>query len=132
MFVESGINRCTLTNALADAITQQESSGAPQFPPALWREGHSHSQACGYPPTGQLEEAKAAATRALALQSGDSATAGLCAALAVPPALATPLSQALRAAGLPNDHDRCDFAPVLRFRGLLFVSRLARRCDSRR
>jgi hypothetical protein len=39
--------------------------------------------------------------RALALQPGFSA-GGFCAALAIPPALATSLSEALRAAGLPR------------------------------
>jgi adenylate cyclase len=50
---------------------------------------------------GRLEEAKAAATRVLALQPGFT-TGRLCAALAIPPLLAMPLSRALRAAGLPE------------------------------
>jgi adenylate cyclase len=50
---------------------------------------------------GQLEAAKAAATRALELQPGFS-TRRHCAALAAPASLAIPLSEALRAAGLPE------------------------------
>ena len=50
---------------------------------------------------GQLEAAKAAATRALELQPGFS-TRRHCAAIAAPASLATPLSEALRAAGLPE------------------------------
>jgi adenylate cyclase len=49
----------------------------------------------------RLGEAKAAASRVLALQPGFS-VGGLCTALAMPPALATPLSEVLRAAGLPQ------------------------------
>src|SRR5439155_21909182 len=33
MFVGSGVHGCTFTNALADTIAQQESSGASRFPP---------------------------------------------------------------------------------------------------
>ena len=50
---------------------------------------------------GQLDEAQEAAARALALQPGFSPRA-FCAALAVPPSLATPLTEALRAAGMPD------------------------------
>ena len=50
---------------------------------------------------GRLPEAKEAAKRILALQPGFS-THGLCAALAVPPSLATPLSDALSAADVPQ------------------------------
>jgi tetratricopeptide (TPR) repeat protein len=50
---------------------------------------------------GRLDEAKAAGTRALALQPGFS-TRGLCAAVGIPPALAEPLSAALREAGVPE------------------------------
>jgi adenylate cyclase len=49
---------------------------------------------------GQIEEAKAAGMRALALQPSFSA-AGFCTALALPNALAAPLSEAWRDAGLP-------------------------------
>ena len=49
---------------------------------------------------GHLDEAKAAGARALALQPNFSAR-GLCAAVGIPPALAEPLSAALRDAGLP-------------------------------
>jgi hypothetical protein len=49
----------------------------------------------------RLGEAKAVASRVLALQPGFS-VGGLCTALAMPPALATPLSEVLRAAGLPQ------------------------------
>jgi len=50
---------------------------------------------------GHLDEAKAAAARGLALQPGFS-VGGLCAALSIPEILATPLSEALRSAGLPE------------------------------
>jgi len=50
---------------------------------------------------GRLEEAKVAGARALALQPGFS-TRSLCSAIGVPPALAAPLSAALRDAGLPD------------------------------
>jgi adenylate cyclase len=50
---------------------------------------------------GQIDEAKAEATRVLELQPGFS-TRALCAALGVPRNLATPLSEALSAAGLPE------------------------------
>lgn len=50
---------------------------------------------------GHLDEARAAASRALALQPGFS-TRGFCSAIAMPPSLATPFSEALRAAGLPD------------------------------
>jgi adenylate cyclase len=49
---------------------------------------------------GRLEEAKAVATRVLALQPTFN-TRMFCTALAIPPPLATPLSNALSAAGLP-------------------------------
>lgn len=49
---------------------------------------------------GRIEEAKAAAGRVLALQPSFTA-AGFCAALALPNALAAPLSEAWRDAGLP-------------------------------
>jgi len=50
---------------------------------------------------GHLAEARAAAARGLALQPGFS-TRGFCAALSIPEILATPLSEALRSAGLPE------------------------------
>lgn len=50
---------------------------------------------------GHLDEARAAASRALALHPGFS-TRGFCSAIAMPPSLATPFSEALRAAGLPD------------------------------
>jgi adenylate cyclase len=50
---------------------------------------------------GRIEDAKVAAARALRLRP-EFSTSGLCAALAIPPSLATPLSEALRAAGLPE------------------------------
>ena len=50
---------------------------------------------------GQLDEARAVASRALALQPGFS-TRGFCAALAIPPSLATPFTESLRAAGMPD------------------------------
>jgi TolB-like protein len=50
---------------------------------------------------GRLDEAKGAGARALALQPGFS-TRTLCAAVGIPPALAEPLSAALRDAGLPE------------------------------
>jgi adenylate cyclase len=50
---------------------------------------------------GRIDEARAAAARALALQPGFS-TRGWCAAVGVPAELAASLSQALRAAGLPD------------------------------
>jgi TolB-like protein len=50
---------------------------------------------------GHIEEAKASAARVVALQPGFT-TRGHCAALGVPAALATPLSEALGAAGLPE------------------------------
>jgi TolB-like protein len=50
---------------------------------------------------GRLEEAKAAASRVLALQPSFS-SAGFCAALALPAALADPLQEAWREAGLPT------------------------------
>jgi TolB-like protein len=49
---------------------------------------------------GRIEEAKAVATRVVALQPSFSA-GGFCAALALPAALATPLTETWRAAGLP-------------------------------
>jgi TolB-like protein len=49
---------------------------------------------------GRMEEAKAVALRVMALQPSFS-TGGFCAALAVPPALATPLTETWRTAGLP-------------------------------
>jgi adenylate cyclase len=50
---------------------------------------------------GRLEEASAAASRVLALQPSFS-SAGFCAALALPAALADPLQEAWRGAGLPT------------------------------
>ena len=50
---------------------------------------------------GQIDEAKAAASRVLALQPGFS-IAEWCAATDPVPAIALPLSDALRAAGLPE------------------------------
>ena len=50
---------------------------------------------------GRLEEARAAAARALVLQP-EFSVRGFCNALAMPASLATPLSEALRAAGLPE------------------------------
>jgi adenylate cyclase len=50
---------------------------------------------------GRIEEAKAAAMRVMALQPFFSA-ATFCAALALPAALATPLTEAWRSAGLPQ------------------------------
>jgi TolB-like protein/Flp pilus assembly protein TadD len=50
---------------------------------------------------GRLEEAKMAASRVLALQPSFS-SAGFCAALALPAALADPLQEAWRGAGLPT------------------------------
>jgi TolB-like protein len=49
---------------------------------------------------GRIEEAKTVATRVVALQPSFSA-GGFCAALALPAALATPLTEAWRTAGLP-------------------------------
>jgi hypothetical protein len=49
---------------------------------------------------GRVEEAKTVAMRVLALQPSFSA-GGFCAALALPEALATPLTEAWRSAGLP-------------------------------
>ena len=49
---------------------------------------------------GRMEEAKAAASRVLALQPSFSA-GGFCAALALPDTLATPLTDAWRSAGVP-------------------------------
>jgi TolB-like protein len=49
---------------------------------------------------GRMEEAKAVAARVLALQPSFSA-GGFCAAIALPAALATPLTEAWRSAGLP-------------------------------
>jgi adenylate cyclase len=50
---------------------------------------------------GRLPEARASAARALTLQPGFS-TRAFCEALAIPPSLAVPFGEALRAAGLPD------------------------------
>ena len=50
---------------------------------------------------GRIDEAKTASERVLALQPNFSST-GQCAAIGCVPALATPLIEALRAAGLPE------------------------------
>jgi adenylate cyclase len=66
------------------------------------RTQHSHALlAAALCQDGRIEEAKVAAARVLRLRPNFS-TSGLCAALAIPPSLATPLSEALRAAGLPE------------------------------
>ena len=49
---------------------------------------------------GRIEEAKSVATQVMALQPSFSA-GGFCVALALPAALATPLTEAWRSAGLP-------------------------------
>jgi hypothetical protein len=49
---------------------------------------------------GRIEEAKAVAMRVIALQPSFSA-GGFCAALALPAALATPLTETWQTAGLP-------------------------------
>jgi adenylate cyclase len=74
---------------------------------------------------GHLDEARAAASRALALQPGFSAR-GFCSAIAMPPSLATPFSEALRgglaglavgtksASKLESDHPRSTCRPPKR------------------
>jgi adenylate cyclase len=50
---------------------------------------------------GRIDEAKAATARALALQPSFTIS-NLCSAVGIPPALATPLSEALNEAGAPK------------------------------